>query len=528
MHRRLPQLATVALCRQQRQRRIVLEFLPVSRRLFSSGPDPRDAVVKIFNTRQRPGWTVPWQTQPVEGSFGSGAVIKHGTMTAILTAAHVVADTRYLQIQRSTDRFSSAKFRAYLLAVCHDIDLALLIVEDPSALEEIAPLSLGAPDALPHVFDKVHVVGYPVGGDAVSVTEGVVSRVEVQEFSHSLRPGLALTVDAAINSGNSGGPLLDGNTKAIVGVAFQKLVSRGVELQGHAVPAPMIHRFLSEVLDRKAEISPQEPLQLQLPALGWDFQPLEAPALRDSLDLDETRRGVLINRLHYPDEAPAVEVGDVMLSFNDYDLDDRGFCQIFDRRLHFAVVRDLCAINKVVPLRIWRDSREMTIEHVLRPTRYLVNRGQYDIRPVFYLCGGLIFQALTHEYLMGWSASDRPPHLQNLFTAGHLRPDRREAVMVSQILADEANAGYDSGFVGAPIVREVNNIPVVDLRHLARIVAEVQQAGTEKFLSFKVEMAGGPYKVVVPVDGLDDANLRVQNMYGLPDAGMQGRLPDDV
>ena len=51
------------------------------------------------------------------------------------------------------------------------------------------------------------MIGFPVGGDKMAVTEGVVSRIEVVEYSHSYRPSLALTVDAAINAGNSGGPV---------------------------------------------------------------------------------------------------------------------------------------------------------------------------------------------------------------------------------------------------------------------------------------------------------------------------------
>ena len=52
----------------------------------------------------------------------------------------MVADARYLQIQRSTDRFSGEKFRAFAVAVCHEVDLALLAIEDESVTKEIAKL----------------------------------------------------------------------------------------------------------------------------------------------------------------------------------------------------------------------------------------------------------------------------------------------------------------------------------------------------------------------------------------------------
>lgn len=501
----------------------------------SSKSDPHSAVVKIFNTRQRPGWTVPWQAQPVESSSGSGALVRVADGSggiAVLTAAHVVADNRFVQIQRSTDRFSGEKFRARVASICHEADLALLVIDEARALEGIVPLAVADADALPRVFDKVRVWGYPVGGDACSVTEGVVSRVEVQEYSHSLRAGLALTVDAAINSGNSGGPVVDTTTSCIVGVAFQKLVARGVELQGHAVPAPYIQRFLAAV-DKTAlapeDIDSSRCIQ-RMPSLGVDFQPLEPLALRRSLSLpDSTRRGVLISRLHYNAERhatslPPLQAGDVLLEFDGHQLDELGFCELFGRRLHFSAARDLHRIGSKVKLLVWRDGKELELEHELVPTNHLVPRGQYDGMARFFACGGLIFQPLSNEYLQGWSSTDRPAHLQHLFLGGHVTPERSEAVMLSQILADEATAGYDSGWVGAPIVRSVNGERIRDLAHLIDIVRTTKQryamgSGDENFLRFDVELSGGPFRIVLALDGLDDADLRISSLYGVPPAG---------
>lgn len=483
--------------------------------------------MKIFNTRQRPGWTVPWQDQPVESSTGSGAVIHStGVGASILTAAHVVADTRFLTVQRSTDRFSGEKFRAHIAAVCHDADLALLTVEDPRALEEIQPLEVASAAELPKVFDKVRVVGYPVGGDACSITEGVVSRVEVQEYSHSLRAGLALTVDAAINSGNSGGPLVDAATSRIVGVAFQKLVARGVELQGHAVPAPLIWRFLDEVkqwvLDSggAAPKPGSEVLRLSLPSLGCDYQSLEPAALRRSLKLGD-RRGILVTRLHHAgngDEAPTLRPGDVLLEFNGHALDELGFSTLLGRRLHFAAARDLCSVGNSVPIKVWRDGEELELQHTLNPAQHLVPRGQFDERPKFFCCGGLVFQPLSHEYLQGWSANERPPHLQALFLGGQLTPDCTEAVMISQVLADAATSGYDSGWVGAPIVEAVDGVHIRSMTHLIEVVQAARQrpSAAEDFLTIDVRMSSGPYRIVLPVGELDAADARISALYGLP------------
>eukprot|EP00913_Durusdinium_trenchii_P025053 g23517.t1 len=270
-------------------------------------------------------------------------------------------------------------------------------------------------------------------GDACSVTEGVVSRVEVQEYSHSLRFGLALTVDAAINRrdhpgtaadgesresrrvrGNSGGPLVDALSGHVVGVAFQKMVARGVELQGHAVPAPVIQRFLEDVASSAA--GEGSPVRLKMPSLGCDYQSLEPPALRQSLGLDELK-GILISRLHHADpgrHATGLAAGDVLLTFNGHKLDELGFADLFGRRLHFGAARDLCRVGSAVEMEVWRGGARHMVQQVLRPAQHLVPRGQYDVRPRFFIVGGLVFQALStspaSSRFIHFCASSTPRH----------------------------------------------------------------------------------------------------------------------
>ena len=58
----------------------------------------------------------------------------------------------------------------------HIADIALLTVDEPEFWEGVTPLTFGS---LPRLQDSVAVIGYPIGGDTISVTAGVVSRIEV-------------------------------------------------------------------------------------------------------------------------------------------------------------------------------------------------------------------------------------------------------------------------------------------------------------------------------------------------------------
>ena len=62
-------------------------------------------------------------------------------------------------------------------------------------------VSIGAP-----VQDSILVAGYPMGGDSLSITKGIVSRVVMTRYAHASNKLLGIQIDAAINPGNSGGP----------------------------------------------------------------------------------------------------------------------------------------------------------------------------------------------------------------------------------------------------------------------------------------------------------------------------------
>lgn len=171
-----------------------------------------NSVVKIFTVSCSPNYLLPWQNKSQRESMGSGFVI-HGRK--ILTNAHVVADHSFVLVRKHG---SPNKYRAQVKAVGHECDLALLIVDSHEFWDGMLPLEFGD---IPFLQQAVAVVGYPQGGDTISVTKGVVSRVEPTQYVHGASQLMAIQIDAAINPGNSGGPAIMGNK--VAGVAFQNL-----------------------------------------------------------------------------------------------------------------------------------------------------------------------------------------------------------------------------------------------------------------------------------------------------------------
>ena len=156
----------------------------------------KESIVKIYTVANLPNYQEPWNTSTAQFS-GSGSVI---VGNKILTNAHVIADSTFLEVKRygHTKRYS-----ATVINVSHDADLAIIEVKDPEFFSGATPLELGS---LPTTQEEVVVYGFPTGGDTLSVTKGVVSRIEHQQYAHSSEYMLSVQIDAAINPGNSGGP----------------------------------------------------------------------------------------------------------------------------------------------------------------------------------------------------------------------------------------------------------------------------------------------------------------------------------
>lgn len=385
---------------------------------------PYPQVVRVYATVQEHDYDCPWQAQRSSNSTGSGVIVGP---TEILTGAHVVANATFIQVQTISD---PNKAVAKVKAVCHDADLALLCVEDESFFKDIVPAELGE---LPHFRDKVSVVGFPMGGEELSITEGIVSRIEVQRYYHSQRYLLAVTVDAAINAGNSGGPVF--RDDKIVGIAFQKI--SGADNIGEMVPPPIIRTFLEGVKKGKESF---------VPGLGVMTQNLENPQLRKKLGLPDDLAGVLVNHVEFGSSAwEVIQPRDAILAVDGMPLANNGTIMYRARyRTRFDVVLGNYHVGDELSLVLWRDGQSIETSVILKESIRLVPRCQYDVRPHFFVYGGMVFQPLTYNFLASWDTwwEKAPSEFVQAYYYGIRTPDRHSIVVLSQILSDKVNVGY--------------------------------------------------------------------------------------
>ena len=376
----------------------------------------------------------------------------------VLTGAHVVANGTFLQVQKISD---PSKVSASVEGICHDCDLALLRVEDPTFMDGVDCAPVGE---LPSLRDRVAVVGFPVGGEEVSITEGVVSRIEVQRYSHSQRHLLAVTVDAAINPGNSGGPVFRGGK--VVGIAFQKLGN--AEGIGEMVPAPIIRHFLASVEKGQKKVA--------IPGLGITTQGIENPFLRQRLGLEKSKTGILVLSVEHGSSAfGTLQQGDVILRIGGHQIANNATIQLLDKyRTRYDVMLGWSAVDDVLELVIARDGKEQTVKIRLQPVSQLVPRNQYDITPRYFIFGGLVFQPLSRDFLSTWDTwwEKAPKEFLHFYYSGTRKEKRREVIVLSQILAEETNVGYE-GFHSESVL-ELNGVVPVDMTDFVKRLDEAK------------------------------------------------------
>jgi S1-C subfamily serine protease len=405
-------------------------------------------VIRVFATTQDPNVDCPWQAKNPRSSTGSAVVIGKNQ---VLTGAHVVANATFIQIQKPSH---PDKAIARVKAVSHDCDLALLEVIEPAGfLDDIEPAKLGK---MPALRDEVAVVGYPVGGEEISITEGVVSRIEVQRYSHSQRNLLSVTVDAAINAGNSGGPVF-GDGK-VVGIAFQKL--NGVDNIGEMVPPPIIAAFLAGVANGKLP---------GLPALGITTQSMENPFLRSQAKIPNGVTGILVLHVEHQGSSDGVlQSRDVLTHIDGLAIANNGTVQYLGKhRTRFDVVLGDRYQGDALQLGILRNGVAATVNITLGPWRPLVPRSRYDQSPDYFVYGGLVFQTLSRDYLGTWDKwwNKAPKEFLHLYHHGERTEARSEVVVLSQVLADEINLGYGEFFNES--IATVNGVMPHNLADLA-------------------------------------------------------------
>lgn len=412
----------------------------------------RSSVVKIHVTIQREDHALPWQGGRLASGTGTGFIISG---RRILTNAHVVSDARFIQLQKDGD---SRRYRARVKFSGHDCDLATLEVDDPSFFD--GTIALPFSDALPKLNDTVTVVGYPTGGTRLSVTEGIVSRIDYNVYTHSgVDQHLVLQVDAAINPGNSGGPILFGGK--VVALAFQGLFR--ADNIGYGIPMPVIRHFLTDIADGTYNGYPE---------LGVSFMDTRNEALRTDLGMTETMTGVVVWYVDVFGSAEGIlKSRDVLMSIDDHSIANDGTIDFDGNTVIFAELLERKQWGQSIVFDVLRDHDQIKVQVPLKnPYDPFIYRNTYDERPEYFILGGLVFSPLSSEYLRtlrkheSGTNSQRLRYYSRYAKIDALVGERSEFVVLTKRLPHSVNT-YAERYVNG-IVKSVNGMAINKLKDL--------------------------------------------------------------
>ncbi len=452
--------------------------------------DIRKSIARINNTAQEANYRTPWLPGGMSGGGGTGWVV---ASDRLLTNAHVVSNARFLTVEKEND---PKKYIATVEHIAHDCDLAILKVQDPSFFKGTKPLPLGG---IPELESKVTVFGYPIGGDRMSVTQGIVSRVDFRTYTHSVVDShLSIQIDAAINPGNSGGPVMqDGK---VVGVAFQGFSGDVAQNVGYMIPTPVIRHFLEDVKDGHYD---------RYMDLSIGISNTLNPAMRKALGLPDDDRGVMASSVQSAGvSAGQIFVGDVLLRIDGLDIASDGMVDLEGERVLMSEVAERKFLGDSVKFSLLRDKKplEVTVKFD-RAWPFTMLANAYDRQPAFVLFGGLLFQPLSRNLLATYQfTSDRINYHYDFFVAKELYKDRPEIVVLSAILPDPLNTYLGEFQQG--IVDEINDQKIRSLKDVAEAFAKQPDFYVIKFVGY-----GRP--LVLERKAVDAARERINKRYNV-------------
>jgi S1-C subfamily serine protease len=418
-----------------------------------------NSVVKVFSTVRRPDPLKPWSKAAPQEISGSGVVIDG---KRILTNAHVVGYASQVQVQASQ---SGDKVPATVVAIARGMDLALLKLDDDSFFDTHPPVRRA--NGLPDVGEAVFAYGYPIGGNSLSTTKGVISRIEFVPYSYG-NSGLRIQVDAPINPGNSGGAVVAGDK--LVGLAFSGVTN--AQNIGYIIPNEEIELFL-----KRAEASKDND-KLSM----WDdMQTLENPVLRQFLKLDKSVEGMVVSHPASKDASYPLKEWDVITHIGEYPIDNQGMVKLGQNlRVRFQYHLQHVVKDGKVPLTVLRGGKPVQVSLPVGSPRKLLIPDLNGGYPSYFVYGPIVFSRATAEYLAFLSTNAAALNAFS-FNANPLvtrRGDLPDAeheelvVIAAPFFPHKLVAGYGQHF--GSVVQSVNGVHVKSLRHLVQLLRDLK------------------------------------------------------
>jgi S1-C subfamily serine protease len=426
-------------------------FIVVSSQV-NAGEDLLRSVAQVRVTRYEVEFENPWQKGSGGQYSGSAVLIDDDRL---ITNAHLVSQALRIDVRRGD---SNRWYKAVIEHVSDASDLAILVVKDKSFYKGGKPVAFGKAIS---IGSGVIVVGFPIGGDSVSITEGILSRAEGTTYAHSGINNLTYQLDAAINSGNSGGAVL--HRGKLVGISTQ--VIDEAENIGYAIPIPVINQFIVDVKDGNVD---------GVPILPFYTQTVFNATQRDYYGIGD-RNGLRLTQSAGPEDTRCLADDDIILSVEGFPVGPDGLIQL-DKSVSVSI--DYLASSKQVgdslDFELVAKNKNRTVSCELNwawHDVFAVTPVTYNYRPVWAQIGGIVLVELTdevfeflhtNEIALLEGVTDTQAQLQQ-----GTPQDPSRYLFVVNVLQHDLNEGYD---VTGLLLNTVNGLALRNIKHLQQLL----------------------------------------------------------
>ena len=402
----------------------------------------------FFDDFGAPGQQGPQRSE----ALGSGFVISEDGY--IVTNNHVIEGADEIEVEF----FSGERLKAKLVGTDPKTDIALLKVESDKPLPFV---SFGNSDLM-RVGDWVMAMGNPLG-QGFSVSAGIVS-ARGRQLSGSYDD--FIQTDAAINRGNSGGPLfnMDGQ---VVGVNTAILSPNGGSI---GIGFSMSSNVVTKVVDQLKEFG-----ETRRGWLGVRIQDV-TPDIAESMALAEAKGALVTDVPDGPAKEAGIQAGDVITRFAGDEVASAGD---LTRRVADA------PIGEAVPVIVLRDGKTETLA---------VTLGRRE-------------EAEAATMPASAPAPEAPKELETLgLTLAPLDDQTRERMGLEAsaqglmvMAVDQASEAFTKGLVEGDLITEAGQQKVVRLQDLEDRIKEAKDAGRKSILLL-VRRGGDPRFVALSIE----------------------------
>ncbi len=420
--------------------------------------DLDDSVVRLTTQIRLPNPVRPWvRANPVEGT-GTGVHIGGGR---ILTNAHLVLYATEIDI---LSRGGRERTEAIVRHLDPESDLAILTAKDSDLLEKLPAMPIADKD--PKSQENVSVHGFPVGGDQLSVTQGVISRIEIANLGIG-NLGKVLQVSAAINPGNSGGPGVVGGK--MVGLVFSRLEE--AENTGYLISSDEVRQFLDDIKDGKVDGK----FGMEMRS---NFKSLENETIRKMLKVPANSHGILLA----PDGERKFRGGlrpyDILTHVGNFEIDDEGTGRLESgMRVPVFYLAQIAVKDGVIPMKVLRDGNSITIDYpAVRSRDLLIQQLRGEDIP-YFIHGPLIFEPLVRDATPIFTrfnpellARNSPWIVRGDDLKNH--PEEELVVVAAPMFQHRCMKGYDE--VLGQVVKTVNGTPIRNFAHLVEVLRDAK------------------------------------------------------